>query len=139
MLSLEAFAHYRLGVEPLDTEHWEILDSLRQLSDSRSRKEDLRIVEHIVDLWSKHAMTEERTMKSMQYPYAEWHIKEHSEMMGRFRALKERIVRSSEYHDRSWIASELQVIVCQHIDTHDMQIHQFIKQRNSQSGDSHGN
>jgi hemerythrin-like metal-binding protein len=131
MISMKAFQHYLLGIKDVDDEHWEILSSLENFSTSISRDTDLKIVDHIVSLWESHSIKEENAMIAINYPYAKWHLKEHHEMMGRFKALRDRVEISSEYADRKWISSELQVIVCCHIDNFDKQISDYINKQSN--------
>lgn len=120
MISKEAFKHYLVGSKDIDDEHWEILSSLEEFSLSKTKEEDIRIIERVLKLWEDHTVREATSMKKYNFPFAKYHLQEHDEIVTRFEVVKNKII-NEDIINKNWIASELQVIVCSHIDRTDRQ------------------
>jgi hemerythrin-like metal-binding protein len=79
-MSPEAFVHYKVGVENIDDEHWEILIVLNDINSSCRENNYRGVVNKICQLkrlLQAHYASEEEMMERIKFPYLKYHRDAH--------------------------------------------------------------
>lgn len=115
-----------MGIYHIDDEHLDIITTINKLGVCKEGEEE-KIIDCAIDMWIKHSKGEEDFMKSVNYPFHDWHIAGHSELLGNLLKLKEKYSKGGTLVDKKWVCSELRRTIYTHIDQHDIQLTQWLK------------
>ena len=116
----ESFKHYKLNIEHLDKVHWNLLESMDEISHGTA---DIHFKQLSKDL-QHHFQDEEEFMALIGYPYLNHHRKEHAELLDRMYKLSHNPVQSPSYLRA--LTTLLYDVFIKHIDFSDRQISTFV-------------
>ena len=125
-MDLQVFEHYKLGIDHLDRQHYDLLGHLADISRAKTKDEACHLIDNLVVDLDAHFITEVRFMESINYPYIAHHIETHKKLDKTFENLREKIVYDTVF-DASWVAKDTMRILLNHIDHEDMQYAQYYK------------
>ena len=121
--------HYLIGVQILDTEHFDILHLMREI-EVNSELSDCVLISKmmlVVEKFSDHFAYENQLMDQIAYPYAQAHKEYHTE----FQALvRQYALLAVPPLNRAIVKIRTQFIstrFLEHIDYHDMQLATFVE------------
>lgn len=116
----ESFEHYKIGIESIDAEHWELIQQLNILESLSCEDENIGVIfDNIVRLSENHFTNEERYMEVHKYPYLNFHSMQHKFIISNIKAQKE--FGLTPMHLKSTIKL-LEESIIDHIDKYDRQI-----------------
>ena len=119
----------RLGMAPLDAEHSFQITLLRALKDvcaRDDRKKTLELVDQLDDYTNMHFLFEETLMIQTGYPSHDAHRREHEQLIGELRSLREAVLEESPERPAS-VANAMEQWLLQHIQTFDRAFAAFVR------------
>jgi hemerythrin-like metal-binding protein len=130
----EMFSHYKLDIKEIDDQHWELIQIMNDIKHTTCDYCYVSVCSNCATLLNQlklilkeHFEYEEEIMTQHSYPYLPYHKQHHNEMM---------ILCTTKLHtklglgNRNYLMNTVQRILVDHIDHHDMQFGNWIKQQN---------
>lgn len=120
-MNLEAFAHYKVGIEIIDEEHWEILrlvDSIKVCAQDKNYDKALALFEKLPCMLKAHYSSEEEMMERIQFPYREYHKTLHATILIEIVKVRHFFLEKNSHMEEHYMILFYQLIVG-HLDTAD--------------------
>jgi hemerythrin-like metal-binding protein len=129
-MSSEQFtAHYALGIDMLDSEHWKLISAMNVITDA-IRANNKAFVQEGCELLLKelriHCAHEEAYMGKINYPFFKYHRECHVELIKDMSKIVQNITETKPIYN---ITDALYKVFVTHIDTVDTQISAYVKQQ----------
>jgi hemerythrin-like metal-binding protein len=120
------FQHYMTGIAQIDAEHCELLELMSDLEHSPDLllPEINNRINTIVEVFQLHLEHEEQHMHVIDYPFAGYHKAHHVEIL----TMLQEYGSTSPEIAAKYTTRRLSEHFITHIDHHDMQLAQYIKQ-----------
>lgn len=124
----ERFTHYTLGVADVDAEHFYMLVLLHKLKKCTDRGEIVIKFAELLHWWETHAATEDRFMKSINYPYREPHMKHHEFIASVLNGLTKKCMQDPNNTLNITVAVDTFITkLIDHLDHEDRQFADYVK------------
>ncbi len=119
------FKHYKLGIEKIDNEHWELITLMEKvIKCARPPCDECKILtDKLRDMFYSHCSDEEDYMASINYPYLQEHKDSHKMIAVELELCIKRVL--SGFVDK-YVTDRMIRIFITHIDHQDLQILEFI-------------
>lgn len=134
MMTLERFTHYKTGNEQMDNDHWVLLQLLgKVVALIRNAQYDAGIqhIKELLPMWETHTGHEVALMREVAYPYIAPHLEDHTAISNKLHYIVKSISKpqgSIVHYGIESFATGLEKQFVDHIDHHDIQITQWIKE-----------
>lgn len=119
----EVFKHYKLGVDKIDTEHWELIQLMENLLHSPIDEDINNKIQELRTKFYLHCLDEEDYMLSISYPFVDAHTEAHQRISSELETCLKRV--AAGHRDKYTTENFIRIFVT-HIDHQDLQIVDFI-------------
>lgn len=130
----EMFSHYKLDIKEIDDQHWELILIMNEIKQLKCDLCYTGVCERCSTLLQKlqttlqhHFACEEQIMEQSNYPYLNYHKENHIDTM-KLCSNKLNTKLGTGYRD--YLMNSLKQVLIDHIDHHDMQYGNWVKQQN---------
>lgn len=126
-MSPEAFVHYRVGIENIDNEHWEILqlyESIRVSCQDNNHSKVFDKVGQLRRLLEAHYASEEEMMEKINFPYLKYHKSAHLDILSELNSLQPFCVKRNMFMVE-YCTEVLNKMTIVHLDTLDRQYMEY--------------
>ena len=123
-MNKERFQHYRTFNDELDNSHYDLLSEMSTVADYYKLTYSIEPIKILARHLHEHHIEEENMMRSMKYPYIDFHIIAHELL----RHELSKIIQRCKLHKFILnITHEFENLFISHIDNHDIQYSDWIK------------
>ena len=138
IMTEENFAHYKLGFDEVDREHWsliELMEKAKHASKNRDARALIGYLDKLNEAIISHFKNEEEFMLKIKYPYFQAHKQHHDMLLSNLKniVLSAKTGNDSRIATHHMLVNDLELIVVKHIDEQDMQIATFIKSKSDKT------
>lgn len=131
-MKIESFKHYRLGLEEIDKQHWELFEILNKMTISLPDSEIVELASTLNKLWFEHNITEESLMEEINFPYINAHKSSHEKMNIEFKKFMSKFESDKKY-TMEYYKEDLEKMMINHVDIMDSQYGVWAKKVKHQS------
>ena len=124
-----AFKHYKIGVDTIDTEHWNLFEALNKITPTITKAELTQFASEMLQLLQSHFATEEELMEKIAFPYAHTHREDHKKLSQQFESFVNKIETDNIYNNE-YLKKDLEKLFLFHIDNFDAQYGAWAKKIN---------
>jgi len=131
-MSNDKLTHYKTGIENIDKEHIELFKITSEIEKGIRNSSDVTgLLELYKTKLKEHFLSEETYMLSIEYPYFLYHKEKHLSLLKKLETIMSLTVNCEKYNHilECYIVKELDSIFLQHVDSMDLQIAEFVKNK----------
>jgi hemerythrin-like metal-binding protein len=127
MSSKQFNAHYTLGIDSIDRDHWMLIGIMNVINAAVKANDTAKVVERIKVLLTRltdHCVREEAFMVKINYPFLAYHKKSHTILLQNMVKIVHDLEEGLPNPD---LQDALYEVLVAHVDSLDLQVSEYVK------------